>query len=310
VNAIPPVRRRLLGSSLRRHRENLGYTLEQAARILDCDRSKISRIETGQRGIRARELRELLIEYGVAGPEQEALLAIAHSGRQRGWWLDYTDVLSEAGQDYVIMELAATEILVFEPNQVPDLLQTPEYAGALADADANAIGDDQREHAIEVKLARQRIVLGARAPRLAAVITEGALRQAVGGPRVMRAQLGWLAAVAETGRVTRRPDGNGHSGHPAGNGRAGHLAGPGPISLQVLPFTAGAHAAAGCGPMTVLRFAGSQGIGVVHLAGLSGGVSLEGAAEVGRYLRTFAQLRSAALSPAASARLLRSIARG
>jgi transcriptional regulator with XRE-family HTH domain len=299
VTTIPPVRRRLLGSALRKHRESLGYTLDQAAGILECDRSKISRIETGQRGIRPRELRELLTEYGVVDGEQEALLAIAHSGRQSGWWLDYADVLSEAGQDYVIMELAATEILAFEPNQVPDLLQIPEYASALADADANATDDDQREHAIEVKLARQRIVLGARPTALEIVIAEGALRQAVGGRAVMRAQLGWLAAVAEAGRVAGLPDGDGSAS--GGSAR---------ISLQVLPFAAGAHAAAGCGPMTILRFARNQGIGVVHLSGLSGGVSLEDAAAVGRYLRTFAQLRSAALAPAASARLLRAIARG
>ena len=297
MNAIPPVRRRLLGSALRRHRESLGYTLDQAARILECDRSKISRIETGQRGIRPKELRELLTEYGVAAGEQEALLAIAHSGRQSGWWLEYADVLSEAGQDYVIMELAATEILAFEPNQVPDLLQTPEYATALADADANVSGDDQREHAIEVKLARQRIVLGARSPRLDVVITEGALRQAVGSPTAMRAQLEWLAAVAGAGRVTGLPGGGSAPGGPAR------------VRLQVVPFAAGAQAAAGGGPMTILRFARNQGIGVVHLSGLSGGVSLEDAAEVGRYLRTFAQLRSAALDPAASARLLRAIAR-
>jgi len=298
VNAIPPVRRRLLGSALRRHRESLGYTLDQVALILDCDRSKISRIETGQRGIRAEELRELLAEYAVADAEQQALLAIAHSGRQAGWWLEYADVLSAAGQDYVIMELAATELLAFEPNQVPDLLQTPSYASALADADANAISDDQREHATEVKLARQRIVLGARSPRLEVVIAEGALRQAVGGSRVMRAQLGWLAAVADAGRVTALPDGT----EPAAGGSAR-------ISLHVLPFAAGAHAAAGCGPMTVLRFARNQPIAVVHLAGLAGGVSLDDPAEVGRYQRTFAQIRSAALAPGASARLLRALAR-
>ena len=295
----PPVRRRLLGSALRGYREGLGYNLDEAARILECDRSKISRIETGQRGIRPKELRELLTEYGVPAAEQEALLAVAHRGREDGWWLDYRDVLSAGAQDYVIMELAAAEILTFEPNQVPDLLQTPEYAGALADADANATGDDQREHAIEVKLARQRIVLGARSPRLEVVIAEGALRQAVGGPRVMRAQLGWLAAVADAGRVTGPPDGGGS----ASGGSAG-------VSLQVLPFAVGAHAAAGCGPLTILRFARNQGIGVVHLAGLSGGVSLGEPTEVGRYLRTFAQLRSAALTPGASARLLRAIARG
>ena len=299
MTGTAPVRRRLLGSALRKYREDLGFTLDQAALILECDRSKISRIETGQRGIRAKELRELLTDYGVADAEQEALLAIAHSGRQNGWWLEYTDVLSEAGQDYVIMELAAAEILIFEPNQVPDLLQTPEYASALADADANCGSDDQREHAVEVKLARQRLVLGARSPRLEVVLTEGALRQAVGGLRVMRGQLGWLADVAEAGLVTTLPDGD----EAAAGARAR-------ISLQVLPFAAGAHAAAGGGPMTVLRFARSQGLGVVHLSGLSGGVSLEDREEVARYLRTFGQLRSAALSASASARLLRVIAQG
>jgi len=297
VTGQPPVRRRLLGSALRNYREGLGYTLDQAARILECDRSKISRIETGQRGIRAKELRELLTEYGVADSEQEALLKIAHSGRQSGWWLDYRDVLSAAGQDYVIMELAAAEILAYEPNQIPDLLQTPQYASALADADANCTSDDQREHVVEVKLVRQRIVLGARSPKLEVVLTEGALRQAVGGLAVMRGQLEWLASVAEAGLVQTLPDGDDAGARVR-------------ISLQVLPFAIGAHAAAGCGPMTVLRFAQSQGIGVVHLSGLSGGVSLEDPEEVARYLRTFGQLRSAALSPSASARLLRAIARG
>ena len=125
MTRIPPVRRRLLGSALREYREGLGYKLDEAANILDCDRSKVSRIETGERGIRAKELRELLTEYGVPPAEQEALLAIAQRGRASGWWLDYRDVLSADAQDYVIMEAAATEILGYEPVQVPDLLQTP-----------------------------------------------------------------------------------------------------------------------------------------------------------------------------------------
>ena len=55
--------------------------------MLECDRSKISRVETGQRGIRPKELRELLTEYGVPGDrEQAALVAIASRDGQRGWW--------------------------------------------------------------------------------------------------------------------------------------------------------------------------------------------------------------------------------
>ena len=279
----PPVRRRLLGAALRRYRENLGYGLDEAARILECDRSKISRIETGQRGIRAKELRELLAEYGVPDTEQAALLAIAHRGRQLGWWQDYQDVLSDAGQEYVIMESAASEILAYAAHQVPGLLQTPEYARAVAAADPNCTDAEQRAHAAEVTLTRQRVVLAERRPRLEFVIAEGALHQVVGGAAVMRPQLTRLADLAGADGAS--------------------------LSLQVLPFTAGAYAAAGCGSMSVLRFADTPGLGVIHLAALSGGVSLEGQDEVARYIRTFGQLRAAALTPAASARLLRDMAR-
>jgi len=295
VTGTPPMRRRLLGAALRKYRENLGYGLDEAARILECDRSKISRIETGQRGIRAKELRELLTEYGVPDGEQAALLAIAHRGRQHGWWQDYPDVLSDTGRDYVIMEAAASEILAYESHQVPDLLQTQGYARAVADADPNWAGDEQRLHAVEVKLARQRVVLAERGPRLEFVITEGALRQVVGGPDVMRPQLAWLASLA------------------AGAGGAGATGATGPgVSLQVLPFEAGAHAAAGCGSMAILRFGDAPGLGVIHLSALCGGgagIGLEAAEDVARYIRTFARLRAAALTPAVSARLLRDMTR-
>ena len=297
MTGTPPVRRRLLGTALREYRESLGYNLDEAARILECDRSKISRIETGERGIRPKELRELLTEYGVPAAEQEALLAVAHRGRESGWWLDYRDVLPPAAQDYVIMELAATEILAYEPAQVPDLLQTPGYMRAAAAADPRYVSGEQRSHAAEAKLNRQRIVVGGRAPGLDVVMTEGALRQTVGPARVMREQLGRLEALAETGFADDLPGG----GAPAGERSR--------VSLRVLPFAAGAHAVAGGGPMTLLRFAETPEIGVVHLAALSGGVSLEGREEVARFLRTFAELRAAALPASRSAQLIRSVAR-
>jgi transcriptional regulator with XRE-family HTH domain len=298
VTATPPVRRRLLGAALRRYREGLGFNLDQAAVVLECDRSKISRVETGQRGIRAKELRELLAEYGVPAAEREALLAIAHSGREDGWWLGYRDVLTAAGQDYVSMEGAATEILAYEPNQVPDLLQTMGYAHAVAEADPGCTSDEQREHAVEVKMTRQHLVLGDRDPRLEYVITEGALRQQVGGEPVMRAQLTKLATIAEASLTA--------AGKDNGNGRGKNV--PGNISLQVLPFVSGAYAAAGCGAMTILRFAAAPDIGVIHLSGLAGGMSLEGREALARYLRAFNELRAAALTPAASARMLRVLA--
>ena len=208
----PPVRRRLLGAALRRHRESLGYRLDDAARILECDRSKISRIESGQRGIRPRDLRDLLTEYGVTEQEQQTLTAIAHPHRERGWWQPYADVLPGPWLDYLITEAAASQIQTYQPQQVPDLLQTQDYARAVAAADP-ALSPGTQDLLLEALLTRQQLILGERRPELAVVIGEAALHQVVGGTAVMHAQLARLAEM-----TTTCPQ----------------------ITLQVLPFAGGA----------------------------------------------------------------------
>ena len=277
----PPVRRRLVGGALRRYRENMGYSLEDAARVLECDRSKISRIETGQRGIRPKELRELMTEYGVPASEQLALLAIASRGGQHSWWHPYADIWSDAYLDYVIMEAAASEIMAYEAQLIPDLLQTDDYARAIAAAEPGYLTDQQREDAVAAKAVRRQAVLGGSAPaRLGVILGEGALRQAVGGPGVLAGQISHLVKLA--------------GDYPA-------------VTIQVLPFSAGAHAAAGSGSLAILRFPDAPSLGGVYLEALSGGVYLEDQADVARYVRAFALLRAAALSPADSAHLLESL---
>lgn len=122
------LRGRVVGAALRRYREQVGYQLDDAARVLDCDRSKISRIEAGLRGIRLPELRILLEEYAVEAHEQNGLAAIADRRAGRGWWDEYADVLSAEVRDYLVLEDAASRLLVYEPQRVPALLQTEPYA--------------------------------------------------------------------------------------------------------------------------------------------------------------------------------------
>jgi transcriptional regulator with XRE-family HTH domain len=270
------VRRRLVGGALRRYRENAGYTLEDAARMLECDRSKISRIETGQRGIRPKELRELLAEYGVPDSEQAALVAIASRGGQRGWWHPYADVLPGPYLDYVVMESAASEIMTYEAQVIPDLLQTDDYARAIAAVEPGYATDQQRDEVVAAKATRRQVVLG-QGRRLSVILGEGALRQAVGGAEVMAGQISHLVRLIDDF--------------------------PGLI-VQVLPFSAGAHAAAGSASLAILRFPDAPSLGVVYLEALSGGVYLESQEDVARYIRAFALLRSAALSAADSMRLL------
>ena len=270
------MRRRLLGGALRRYRENAGFTLEDAARLLECDRSKISRIETGQRGIRPKELRELLTEYGVPDPEQAALVAIASRGGQRGWWHPYAAVLPGAYLDYVVMESAASEIMTYEAQVIPDLLQTDDYAHAIAAVEPGYATDQQREQVVAAKAIRRQVVL-ASGRRMSMILGEGALRQAVGGAEVMAGQISHLVRLIDDF--------------------------PG-LVVQVLPFSAGAHAAAGSASLAILRFPDAPSLGVVYLEALSGGVYLESQEDVARYIRAFALLRAAALSAADSMRLL------
>ncbi len=277
----PPLRRRIVGGTLRRYRENLGYTLDDAARILECDRSKISRIETGQRGIRGKELRELLTEYGIGEEQQSILTAMADPRAARGWYRPYSDILPGAYQDYLLLEAAASRVLAYEAQRIPALLQTPGYALALAEADPGCVDDDARATAVEATLARQKAILGERKPDIHVIIGEAALRQEVGGPEVMEGQLRLLAGVSGDSGV---------------------------ITVQILPFSSGAHAAADIGSMTILQFPQAPGLGIVHLGGASGGVCLDYPAELAAHARAFEQLRAFALSPVQSALLLRGLA--
>ena len=277
----PPVRRRLVGRALRRYRESLGYTLDDAARILECDRSKISRIETGQRGIRGKELRELLAEYGATDEQRAMLTALADPRGAFGWFREYADALPGAWQDYLVLEAGASRIWVYEAQRIPELVQTPAYARELAEADPGLPDNAARDRHVEATLARQRAILGERKPDIQVIIGEAALRQEVGGPEVMEGQLGLLAGIS---------------------------GGSGIITVQILPFSSGAHAAAGMGSLAVLQFPEAPGLGLVHVGGVTGGVCLESQADLAIHARVFEQLRAFALSPAESALHLRGLA--
>ena len=280
VTAAPPVRRRLVGKALRGYRESLGYTLQDAAVLLECDASKLSRIETGERGIRPKELRELLGNYGVGGQQQSLLTELADPRGAYGWFRDYADVLSGSWKDYLILETAAAKITGYEVQRVPALLQTYAYARALAETDPD-LDHDARDRVAEAVLTRQHAILEERQPEVRLVIGEAALHQQVGSQAVMNKQIAALAeAAADSSNIT----------------------------VQILAFDSGAHAAAGDGSLAFVQFAEAPGLGIVHLGGINGGVCLEGPGDLAAYVRAFEQLRSFALSPAQSALLLRGMA--
>jgi transcriptional regulator with XRE-family HTH domain len=261
-----PIQRLITGKALRRYRERAGLPLDEAAAILACHRSKISRIETGQRGIRIEELRALLTAYGADEATQEALAAIAGSSAAKGWWSQYEDALTDARREYLQLEATASAIDVYEVTQVPDLLQTAEYALSLAAADLSLPEASDRTRHVEALLARQQAFRDG-IQILTVVVTEAALLQVVGGRAVMRAQLAHLANLTDEGRVL----------------------------VHLLPFGALGRPALGLGSMNILHLGPPPAITVVYLADASGGHFLTSPHATTTHHATFEQLRAYAL---------------
>jgi len=275
----PTVLRILLGAQLRRLREAKRLSAEEAGNAIRASYSKISRLETGRVGFKDRDIVDLLTCYGVTDEkEREALRDLAIRATAPGWWHEYADVLPIWFEEYVGLEEAASQIRAYEVQFVPGLLQTEDYARAVIMLAYSNPKEINRR--VRLRMARQAILTRQDPPSLWAVLDEALLRRPIGGSGVMRAQLKHLIEMSQ------RPN----------------------VTVHVVPFKAGGHAAAG-GPFSVLRFAEYDLPDVVYLEQLSSAQYLDKQDVVDRYLAVMERLRIEALTPAASAAALRAMLR-
>ncbi|MBQ0982289.1 helix-turn-helix domain-containing protein [Micromonospora zamorensis] len=243
----PTVLRMLLGAQLRRLRESSGVTREGAGWEIRSSESKISRMELGRVGFKERDVSDLLTLYGVTEEhERDALLKLARDANSPGWWHRYGDVLPTWFQSYLGLEAAAALIRTYEVQFVPGLLQTGDYARAVVLLGHGAAGPDEIERRVALRMQRQQLLHRENPPQLWAVVDEAALRRPIGGPAVMRGQ---LTALIE---ATKSPN----------------------IRLQVIPFAAGGHAAAG-GAFTILRFGDQELPDIVYIEQLTSAIYLD-----------------------------------
>jgi transcriptional regulator with XRE-family HTH domain len=88
------VRRRELGTRLRKLRTRSGHTQEEVAEQLECSTTKISRIETAARESILRDIPDLCHIYGVtctAGIEIDELMDLAREAWRPARWIQYSD---------------------------------------------------------------------------------------------------------------------------------------------------------------------------------------------------------------------------
>ncbi len=260
----PTVRRRELGARLRDLRLAASLSIDEVASEMEVSSAKVSRLETGARGVSINDVRVLCGLYRVPRDEQDRLLNLARESRRRSWWQEYG--LPDSVQTYLGLEDAAARMLQYETSFMPALLQTEEYARAVTSGSAPWLSEDEVDQFVRARLTRQALLSSERPPEMWAIVDEAALHRLVGGPEIMRQQ---LAVLVETSR-------------------------PPNVTLQVIGLEAGAHPGMDSA-FTILEL--QEVSDVVYVEGLIGNFYLQSPNDLTRYRRAFDHLQAVALSP-------------
>ncbi|MEU7061022.1 helix-turn-helix transcriptional regulator [Streptomyces sp. NPDC046197] len=278
-NVNPTVRRRRLGQELRRLRELKGMTAEEVAERLLVSQSKISRLENGRRSISQRDVRDLCGVYEVEDHRiVDSLMQMAKDSRQQGWWHSFGDIPYSV---YIGLETDAASLRVYDPQVVPGLLQTRQYAEALIAGALPETAPADIEKRVQVRMRRQERISAAETPlRLWTVLDEAALRRVVGNRSLMRDQLEHLVEQSQLPHVT----------------------------VQVIPFHMGAHPGLN-GQYAILEFPDAADSSVVYIEGVTSDLYLEKANDVQKYSVMYEHLRAQALNVEQSRQFIADIAK-
>lgn len=276
----PTVRRRRLGSELRRLRESHSIKLEEVAERLGIAPSTLSRIETGKAPTRTAYLNALLDLYGVSDVAQrQVLLDMARAGNRKGWWAVWDGVLPTGFGIWVGLEAEAASLRAYEPQVVHGLLQTEDYARAVMTTVRRRQTAAEIDRLVELRMQRQEVLHRPDPLELWLILDEAVLWRMAGPSPVMAQQLGHLYEASQWPNVT----------------------------LQVLRFSCGLHPALG-GSFAIIEFPERLDPDVVYTEGVTGQAYIEERdQEVRAQAETFDLLRASALSPTESRLLVRSI---
>jgi transcriptional regulator with XRE-family HTH domain len=265
-----------LGAQLRKLREAADLTTGQAATAIRATHSKISRLERGRSAARQRDVADLLTLYGVTNEvERERLLTLARQSAAPGWWQQYNDILPRWLELYIGLEKAASMIRTYEVQFIHGLMQTEDYARAVVLIANSSAPAREVERRVSIRMKRRQLLTQPDAPEVWAVLDEAALRRVPCDRKVMRRQLEHLLQITDLPNVT----------------------------LQIVPFRVGSHAAAG-GPFTILRFFEPDVSDVVYLEQLNSALYLDQPEDVIAYMRVMDHLAVQAETGKASQAIL------
>jgi transcriptional regulator with XRE-family HTH domain len=278
----PTLRRRELGAHLRRLRKERGWTTREVATRLGFSLSKVSRMETGARGVNARDMAALTKLFGVDDELAAHLDLIARTGKRRNEKRSApvleTDYMSIEDQTFLDLERDAVTIREYNAMVVPGLLQTEEYMRAAMRGSNPDVAAPSIEASLATRLSRQRILMSDQRPEFEVIVDEAALRRQVGGRSVMRRQVESLRAAADEGLV----------------------------KLMIIPFEVGSHPGVNS-DFVALTLDDPLVPDVVFVEGLAGHFRFDRRADIERYERVWSTLKAVACEPEEAYGLLSSM---
>jgi transcriptional regulator with XRE-family HTH domain len=268
----PTVLRRRLGKELRNMRDGQKLTAAHVAKELDWSESKVSRIESGKSPLSDQDARKLLGLYGVGSPEEvRQFVALVRRSRQNGWWHSYGDALPKWFQPYLGFEGDAAQMYIYETELVHGLFQIERYAQAVIRSMSPELSTEEVDRRASARMERKEIFARENPPKVWVILNEAVIHRAVASKDVMREQLKNLAETAE-----ENPN----------------------VTVQVLPFEAGAHASMGYS-FSILSFDDTPG-SLVYSEQLTGANYLDKDTDLSRHEEIFQQLVAASTRPDSS----------
>jgi transcriptional regulator with XRE-family HTH domain len=275
----PTLRRRKLVKELVAARTEAGMSARQLAAEIDLQPGTVSKIEAGKQGLTTRNVKAYGRVTGLSTAKIAELVLLAADDKSEDWLFEFRDDMPEWFALYPELEKDADQIWNYGSELVHGLVQTPAYAEAVVRAAFPEIADEERDRIIELRTARQSLLDQEDPPHLCYVLNEAVIRRQVGGKKVIAKQMRHLVQLSDLDHVT----------------------------IQVLPFSVGAHPGMKTG-FTLLRFPqGFDDMDCVYLENDNGGVWQEATDHVGRYSEVFDRLRTSALSPEKTRALLASL---
>jgi transcriptional regulator with XRE-family HTH domain len=204
VPGSPTVRRRRLAAELRGIRESRGKSGDAVAAALKWSPSKISRYELARTGLKPREVERLLDYYEITGSRRALLLSLAEDAARKGWWEEFTDVLSADYQQFIGLEHEASSIAIWHVDVVTGLLQTEAYARHIISGynKVEPIAPGMIERLVKVRMQRQQVLTREPGLQLSVVLDESILKRRIGDELVMYDQLQRLVYEADQPNVT------------------------------------------------------------------------------------------------------------